>query len=347
MSAEQNSRANTPIFLATRGSALALAQTNMVLAQCRAAFPELSFEIKIIKTTGDKLQTAPPDVPAMPGAKGLFTKELEVALLNGEADLAVHSLKDLPTDLPEGLELAAVLPRADVRDVLIYRDANSVRGRSSGEGRPGNLLGLPPGARIGDFPAGSTIATSSTRRQAQLLALRPELKVVPIRGNVGTRLQKLAERAELDGLVLAAAGLHRLHFKISEDGLLHPPPNGGSKSQAPAGLRAVYLSIDEMVPCVGQGAIGLEGRRGDAQMQTIFERLNDPLTLRCVTAERSFLHALGGGCLSPVAAYAEAAGGQIRLRAVSFRGEMVRRTQRQATLAQAAELGIQAAEDVR
>src|SRR5262245_65219229 len=109
------------IFLATRGSALALVQTNMVLAQCRAAFPELRFELKIIKTTGDKLQTAPPDVPGMAGTKGLFTKELEVALLSGEADLAVHSLKDLPTDLPEGLELCAVLPRADVRDVFIYR----------------------------------------------------------------------------------------------------------------------------------------------------------------------------------------------------------------------------------
>src|SRR5882757_1335331 len=164
--------AEKPIIICTRGSALALAQSNMIAAQCRAAFPELKFKLQIIKTTGDKLQKASmaKTDPSLP--KGLFTKELEVAMLNGEADLAVHSLKDLPTELPDGLILAATPPREDVRDVLIYR-----------------------------APGGST------RRKQSLLALRPDLNIVEIRGNVATRMQKVADKAEVDATILALAGL--------------------------------------------------------------------------------------------------------------------------------------------
>src|SRR4051794_21775689 len=162
-----------PIRITSRGSALALAQANMVLAQCRAAFPNDSFEIRIVKTTGDKLQTASLAAANLP--KGLFTKEIEEALLDGSGDLAVHSLKDLPTDLPAGLKLGAVSKRADVRDVLIYRHESKFQ--------ISNLKSLPQGA---------TVATSSTRRRAQLLDTRPDLNIVPIRGNVGTRLRKLA-----------------------------------------------------------------------------------------------------------------------------------------------------------
>src|SRR5215470_13220565 len=159
-----------PLFIATRGSALALAQANMVLAQCRSAFPKLAFELKIIKTTGDKLQTASMAQEGTSLPKGLFTKELEVALLESKADLAVHSLKDLPTELPQGLKLGAVGKRADVRDVLIYRDAAYSR---SGElaAKDPERRGFKPGIGIQELPAGAVVATSSTRRRAQLLAL--------------------------------------------------------------------------------------------------------------------------------------------------------------------------------
>ncbi len=204
-----------PITIATRGSALALAQTHMVLEQCRKAFPTLRFDYKIIKTTGDKLQTASMSKtdPSLP--KGLFTKELEVALIKGQADLAVHSLKDLPTELPAGLILAATPKRNDVRDVLIYRDAEFIKQRAREaeveEWTPGQdeLRGFPAKVKLEEFPQGATIATSSTRRRAQLLTARPDLNVVEIRGNVTTRMTKVAERGELDATVLALAGLNR------------------------------------------------------------------------------------------------------------------------------------------
>jgi hydroxymethylbilane synthase len=246
----------------------------------------------------------------------------------------------LPTDLPDGLALCAVLSRADVRDVLIYRD-DSPRGDQP----QSQKRGLPAGATVPSFPQGATIATSSTRRQAQLLAVRPDLRVVPIRGNVGTRLQKLADRADLDGLVLAAAGLTRLRFRIAPDGRLGADPTA-PQDKVPAGLRATFLSVEQMIPCVGQGAIGLEGRKNDARLAPIFARLNDATTLCCVIAERSFLHAMGGGCLSPVAAYAEVVGQQLRIRGVSFREPTVRRGERAGTIGEAAELGRSLAADL-
>src|SRR5437879_11243311 len=158
--------ASKPIIIATRGSALALAQANLVFDQCRAAFPKLKFEIKIIKTTGDKLQTASLANPSESLPKGLFTRELEVALLKSRADLAVHSLKDLPTELPAGLKLGAVSKRADVRDVLIYRDADDPHSVAQSSGQS-NRRGFKPGLRVAQLPAGAVVATSSPRRRAQ------------------------------------------------------------------------------------------------------------------------------------------------------------------------------------
>ena len=331
-----------PIAIATRGSALALAQANQILAQCRAAFPKLSFELKIVKTTGDKLQTASLAQEGTSLPKGLFTKELEVALLKHRADLAVHSLKDLPTELPAGLTLGAVGKRADVRDVLIYRDAASLRAaeanKDAAEWSPGQSArrGFKPGLAVPDLPAGAVVATSSTRRKAQLLTLNPGLKVPDIRGNLLTRLQKVAERAELDATVLALAGLTRLNFQITPAGRLEG-------DAVPDGLLATILDTDVMLPCVGQGAVGIEVREGDERIATICEGLNHFNTRQCVLAERAFLAAMGGGCQSPVAAYAEVVGRRIEMRALSFASGPLRRAQAKRPIKEAAELGQQLA----
>jgi hydroxymethylbilane synthase len=288
----------------------------------------MQFELKAIKTTGDKLQTQNPQEPYTAG-KGLFTKELEIAMLNGEADFAVHSLKDLPTELPEGLYLSGVSAREDVRDVLIYRGERSA------------LAGAkcyPANCRVDQFREGATIATSSTRRSAQLQAIRPDLKTAPIRGNVGTRLRKLSEQAELDGIVLAYAGLKRLGFRIDADG-------GLRGNDVPAGLVATILPVEQMLPCVGQAALGFESRWDDKQTDAIVAKLNDVATLHCVTAERAFLQGMGGGCLSPVAAYGEILGGKLRLRAVSFRDGQARHAEKVGSPDQAAELGVAVARE--
>ena len=333
-----------PIIVCSRGSALALAQANMILAQCRAAFPKLQFELKILKTTGDKLQTASMSKtdPSLP--KGLFTKELEVALVKGKADLAVHSLKDLPTELPMGLMLAATPKRADVRDVLIYRDAEYIANPENHlkeDWTPGQsaLKGLKPHITLKDFPQKATIATSSTRRKAQLLAARPDLNCVEIRGNVTTRMQKVADRAELDATVLALAGITRLNFTITPEGKLHG-------DAVPDGLLATVLDVDVMLPCVGQGAIGIEIRAEDERIAKICERLNHFNTFQCVTAERAFLRGMGGGCQSPVGAYAEVVDDKIRMRAVSFVSG-VRRTEAKRSVKEATELGEQIAAELK
>jgi porphobilinogen deaminase len=335
-----------PILIATRGSALALAQANMVLAQCRAAFPKLTFELKIIKTTGDKLQTASLAQEGQSLPKGLFTKELEVALLKHRADLAVHSLKDLPTELPAGLCLGAVGKRADVRDVLLYRDATYLNAaeanRESPEWSPGQSArrGFSPNLRISDLPSGAVVATSSTRRRAQLLAHNPGLKSPDIRGNVVTRMRKLAEKPELDAMVLALAGLSRLNFRVTPEGKLEG-------DAVPDGLLATVLDVDVMLPCVGQGAIGIEIREGDERIATICERLNHYNTLQSVTAERAFLSAMGGGCQSPVAAYAQVAGEKLRMKALSFASGPVRRGEGTRPLKEAAELGKALADELK
>ena len=321
------------IHIATRGSALALAQSNLVLAQCRSNFPDRIFELKIIKTTGDKLQTINLTNPNQEVTKGLFTKELEVAMLNGEADFAVHSLKDLPTELPEGLYLSGVSQREDVRDVLIYRSPAIATTEKRG---------YVPHSQVEDFKSGATIATSSTRRVAQLLSIRPDIKTVPIRGNVGTRLQKLVDQSELDGIILAFAGLKRLGFGVDLDGSL-------TGRDVPPGLLATILPLEQMLPCVGQAALGFESRMGDEETNGIVRRLNHGITLACVTAERAFLHGMGGGCMSPVAAYGEMLENrsELRLRAVSFRNETVRRAEKKASPEHAEELGTRVAEELK
>ena len=303
-----------PIRIATRGSALALAQANMVLAQCRAAFPGETFELNIIKTTGDKLQTASMASGKLP--KGLFTKEIEEALLDGSGDLAVHSLKDLPTELPAGLKLGAVSTRADVRDVLVCRASQL------------STFNF----QLSTLPDRATVATSSTRRRAQLLHARPDLKIVEIRGNVGTRLRKLAEQTELDAIVLAAAGLERLHFSTVGSTQL-------SGADVPPGLIAMPIPVEEMLPCVGQAALGIEIRENDPRLEKIIAPLNDSATQACVTAERAFLRAMGGGCQMAVGALAELGDGQLRLRAISFLGATPRQGERSGAVREAVNLG--------
>ena len=314
---------NKPILIATRGSVLALAQANMVLAQCREKFPRLAFELKIIKTSGDKWRAASMSNPDPSLPKGLFTKELEAALLKGRADMAVHSLKDLPTELPEGLKLAAVAgKRADARDVLIYK-------------KP-----LAPGLKPAQLPKGLTVATSSARRKAQLLASRPDFKVVEIRGNVATRLRKLAEDAKLDATILAAAGLARLRFRLTDAG-------GLAGGDVPEGLLAVKLETDEMPPCAGQGAIGLEIRADNEQTASLCRELNDETTFQCVTAERARLRALGGGGQTPVGAHATLKGTELHLRAVWFSRDKVRRAEARGAANDAAGLGERVAAQLK
>jgi hydroxymethylbilane synthase len=292
------------IKIGTRGSALALAQANLIAAQCRAAFPALTFELQIIKTTGDKLQTASMAQGDLP--KGLFTKELEVALLDGRVDLCVHSLKDLPTELPPGLVLGATPPREDVRDVLFTRDPEHLRATGVNDRR-----GFGPHVQLRDLPAGVVIATSSTRRRAQVLAARADLQTVEIRGNVATRLHKLANQPELDATLLACAGLRRLGYAITPEGRI-------TGADLPPGLFATILDLDTMLPCVGQAAMGIEIRADDARIADVCARLNHHETFQCVTAERAFLAAMGGGCQAPVAAHATVVGEELQLRAVSF-----------------------------
>ena len=288
----------------------------MIFDQCRKAFPKLTFEIKIMKTTGDKLQTQGVK-PGQSLPKGLFTKELEVALVKRKADLAVHSLKDLPTELPPGLTLGAITKREDPREVLVYRDQAHLEMIAASEEveewSPGHSKrrGFKPGLGIRDLPEGLTVATSSPRRKSQILSVRPDWKVVEIRGNVPTRLEKLANNAEIDATILAHAGLRRLHFEIGKDGFLRG-------DAVPDGLCASLIETSDMLPCVGQGAIGIEIRQNDERLAKLCQRLNHFNTQICAEAERSFLSAMGGGCQSPVAALAEVKNETIHMPGISF-----------------------------
>ena len=258
------------INIGTRGSPLALIQAEMTKAALLAAHPALkaeSVEIVPIKTTGDRVQDR---TLSEIGGKGLFTKEIEEALLDGRIDLAVHSMKDMPTFLPDGLVIAAMLEREDPRDVLISPVADS----------------------IAALPKGAVVGTASLRRQAQLLAIRPDLQVQPLRGNVGTRLDKLA-RGEAAATLLALAGLKRL----------------GRADAATA-----ILSTDVMLPAVAQGAIGIEIRANDARVRALVALINHEPTTIAVTAERACLAVLDGSCRTPIAAYAEIFGTALRLR---------------------------------
>jgi len=277
------------LVIASRGSQLALWQARWVAAQLSAAGHEC--RIEIIKTTGDKIA----DVPlAKVGTKGLFTKEIEEALLDGRADLAVHSLKDLPTELPEGLVLAAVPEREDPRDAVVGK----------------KLADLPPGAKVG---------TSSLRRAAQLLKLRPDLQVESIRGNLDTRLRKLDE-GQYDAILLAAAGLKRLGWgdRIAE-----------------------ILEPEQMCPAVGQGALAIETRAGFEAVAM----LDHADTHTAVMAERGVLRALGGGCQVPIGAYATVFNGRVRLLAIVAApdGSQLVGAQAGGAAAEAAEIGARLA----
>ncbi len=246
-----------PVRIGTRGSRLALWQAEWVQKAIEQQWPETATELVIIKTTGDKIL----DVPlAKVGGKGLFVKEIEEALINGGIDLAVHSMKDMPAELPHGLCIGAVPERENPFDAFLSRD---------------NML-------LADLPHGAQVGTSSLRRSSQLLYQRPDLNILPLRGNLDTRLKKLA-CGDLDAIVLATAGLNRL-------GLNHHITS--------------TLSPDAMLPAVGQGALCIESRTNDAPTSEVITCLDHPATHLAVIAERAFLHRLEGGCQVPIAAHA-------------------------------------------
>jgi hydroxymethylbilane synthase len=293
--------------IGTRGSPLALAQTEATRRQLIASRPELGepggIAIVVIKTTGDKILDHP---LAEIGGKGLFSKEIDEALLDGRIDLAVHSVKDLPTRLPDGLVLAASLPREDPRDVLF----------------------APAATSIGTLPAGAVVGTASLRRQAQLLYHRPDLNVVPVRGNVQTRLARVSG-GEFDATLLALAGLHRLGITEAITAVLDPK---------------------EMLPAVGQGAIGLTCRTGDAGTRGLLATLDHGDTSLRVAAERAMLEVLDGSCRTPIAGLAEVtAPGRITLRGLIAQpdGSRMIETVREDSSCEAHALGVAVGEELR
>jgi len=259
--------AKKQLRIGTRASQLALWQANWVKSELEKRYPDLEVTLTKIKTQGDKIL----DVPlAMVGGKGLFTKELQEAMLRGETDISVHSMKDVPTLFPEGLALHCITEREDVRDIVILRSGVT------------SWRDLPQGARIG---------TSALRRKAQLLHIRPDLQMVDIRGNVETRIRKLTED-NLDAVILAAAGMHRLGFdsQIGE-----------------------YLPVDVSIPAIGQGALGIESRIDDAETNALIDFFNHAETDWAVRGERAFLLRLEGGCQVPIACHGTVAGRTLTL----------------------------------
>ena len=295
-----------PLRIGTRGSAMALYQAGLVRDRLRQAHAELAAEDAVelvpIRTTGDRVQTR---LLAEIGGKGLFTKEIEEALLDRRIDLAVHSLKDMETHLPAGLEIGCVLPRDDPRDVAVTRS-----------GAP--LAALPAGARVG---------TASLRRRAQLLRQRGDLSVVPIRGNVGTRLDKLAA-GEVEALVLALCGLERL---------------------GKAAVATEILSPEQMLPAVAQGALAIECRSADAELRELLAPLHDAASAACVAAERAMLAALDGSCRTPIAGLATIEGDRLSLEALllALDGSAERRGRSDGAVGDAVALGRELGERLR
>jgi hydroxymethylbilane synthase len=299
----QSASAAAILRIGSRGSPLALVQAREVQNRLAAAGVDAArIEIAVIRTTGDVVQDRP---LAEAGGKGLFTKEIEEALLAGKIDIAVHSSKDLPTVLPTGLVLAGFLPREDARDAFISRKAKT-------------LSDLPPAAVVG---------TASPRRQAFVKRLRPDLAVVTLRGNVETRLRKL-EAGEVDATLLAVAGLKRL-------GLL-------------AAATAI-LGLDEFLPAVGQGAIGIETRAGDARTRALVAAIDDADTATALAAERAFLAVLDGSCRTPIGGHATVSGGTLRFRGLVVKpdGSEAFEVLRQGRREYASKLGADAGRELR
>ena len=290
--------------LGTRGSPLALTQSRMVREALAAAhgFAPEQVEITVIRTSGDRIQDRP---LAEAGGKGLFTKEIEEALLAGSIDLAVHSSKDMPTVLPDGLVLSSFLPREDPRDAFISRKAKSI-------------AGLPQGAAVG---------TASLRRQAMMKRLRPDLAVVPLRGNVETRLRKIDEGAA-DAALLALAGLKRLGL---------------------ADAVTAVLGVDEFLPAVGQGAIGIETRDDDAHTRQMLLPIGHADTAYALAAERAFLAVLDGSCRTPIAGHATVSAGIIRFRGMIVKsdGSEAHETRRDGAVRDAERLGADAGAELK
>lgn len=285
--------------IGTRGSELALWQAHFVKARLESLFPERHFQIKTIKTTGDQLL----DVALSKiGDKGLFTSQIEAALINEEIDLAVHSLKDLQTAQPDGLVIAAVCEREIPNDVFVSKTVRS----------------------IDELPLGAQVATGSLRRKSQLLNYRPDLKIVEIRGNVPTRLKKFHE-SDLDGLILAYAGIFRLGLENSV-------------------CQLIPFSV--MLPAVGQGAVAVEARSVDANVLQLAAELDAGPTRICIAAERSFLRRLEGGCQVPIGAYAAIENGALRLEGMvgSLDGSVIFRDNIQGGSNEAEDLGVRLAE---
>ncbi|MCW3149506.1 hydroxymethylbilane synthase [Stutzerimonas stutzeri] len=287
------------IRIATRKSALALWQAEYVKARLEASHPGLKVSLVPMVSRGDKLLDAP---LAKIGGKGLFVKELETALLENEADIAVHSMKDVPMEFPEGLGLYCICEREDPRDAFVSNHFDS----------------------LDALPSGSVVGTSSLRRQAQLLARRPDLKIQFLRGNVNTRLAKL-DAGEYDAIILAAAGLIRLGF--------------GERIRSSIG-------VDDSLPAGGQGAVGIECRTGDSELHALLACLNHAPTALRVTAERALNKRLNGGCQVPIACYAVLEGEQLWLRGLVGQpdGGLLLRAEGRASAEQAEALGVQVAE---
>jgi hydroxymethylbilane synthase len=289
------------IKIGTRGSPLALKQANWVKDELAARNPYLSIKLIIIKTTGDRILDCP--LSAI-GGKGLFVKEIEEALLAERIDLAVHSMKDMPGDLPKGLMVGAVPVREDPRDVFISRD----------------------GRLLQEVPQGERIGTSSLRRKAQLLHFRPDLEIIPLRGNLDTRIKKI-ETEGLAGIILAAAGIHRMGL---ERQISH------------------YLDLRTSLPAVGQGALALEIREKDTRLKDLLNPINHESTALCTQAERAFLHRLQGGCQVPIAGHAQIKEDQIVLRGLiaSLDGKSLFNDQAQGPFSDSTNLGIQLADNL-
>lgn len=259
--------------IGTRGSPLALKQAGLVQAELARTQPSVRTELVVIKTSGDWTPAQGEGRLEPMGGKALFAKELEEALFGDKIDAAVHSLKDMESVLPEGLAVTCTLPREDVRDAIILADRDSAK----------DLTGLPEGARIG---------TCSLRRQGMLLAARPDLEIVSIRGNVGTRMEKM-QPLKLAGIVLAQAGLNRLEM---------------------AKNTSFLLPVEQMVPAAGQGAIGIETKEKNSEIIAIFSQINCQKTYFQVSCERAALAELGGSCHTPVGSHADWESGQLHLR---------------------------------